>query len=234
MIQRRILPVLLLVSLVLAGCGVLPSAQERSLTVTGTGSVNVAPDIANVSLGVQTVGDDIAQAVAENNRRAQRVQDAAREAGVANEDIQTAYFYVSPQPQYDEHGNPTGVVTYWVDNTINVMLRQIGGLGDLLQAAIDAGATSVQGVSFSVDDPSQAEDQARQEAVDDAHGRAEMLATAAGVSLGAPISISTVVSLPGPQPMAGADTAAGAGSGVPVTAGTTEVQVQVIVVYGLR
>jgi uncharacterized protein YggE len=234
MIQRRILPVLLLASLVLAGCGALPGAQERSLTVTGTGSVNVAPDIVTVSLGVQTVGDDIAQVVAENNRWAQRVQDAAREAGVADEDIQTVYFYVSPQPQYDESGNPTGVVTYWVDNTINVTLRQIGGLGDLLQAAIDAGATSVQGVSFSVDDPSQAEAQARQQAVDDARGRAEMLAAAAGATLGAPISISSAVSLPSPQSVSRADAATAASSGVPVTPGTTEVQVQVTVMYGLR
>jgi uncharacterized protein YggE len=234
MIQRRVLPFVLLASLVLAACGALPGSQQRSLSVTGTGSVNVVPDVVTVSLGVQTVSSNIAQAVADNNRRAGQVQQAAREAGVADADIQTVYFYVTPQQQYDTSGNPTGIVTYWVDNTINVTLRQTDKLGELLQAAIDAGANSVQSVSFSVDDPSQAEDQARQEAMDDARGRAEMLATAAGATLGEPISISTNVYLPGPTASYRMDTAAGVGGGVPVTVGTTEVQVQVSVVYELR
>lgn len=234
MIQRRVLPVLLSASLLLAGCGAISGSGPRSLSVTGSGSVNVAPDIVRVSLGVQTVGDNIAQVVAENNRRAEQVQDAARAAGVADEDIRTVYFYVSPQQQYDEFGNPNGITTYWVDNTLDVTLRQIDGLGALLQGAINAGANSVQSVSFSVDDPSQAEDQARQEAMDDARGRAEMLATAAGATLGEPISISTNVYLPGPTASYRMDAAAGVGGGVPVTPGTTEVQVQVSVVYELR
>ncbi|MEW6566573.1 MAG: SIMPL domain-containing protein [Chloroflexota bacterium] len=229
MSSRRIILSLALLSLVLAGCGAAAPAQQRSLAVTGTGKVEVAPDIVTVNLGVQTTGEDIAQVVADNNRRAERVKQAVIALGVAEDDVRTISFYVSPQPQYDENGNPTGVTIYWVDNTVTVTLRQIDQLGRLLQAAVDAGANSIQGVSFSVDDPSSAEDQARQLAMEDARARAEMLAQAAGAALGDPISISTSVSVPAPY-VAGI----GGGGGVPVSPGMAEVQVQVYVTYELE
>lgn len=220
---------LALVGLVLAGCRVIAPGQQRSLVVTGTGKVELAPDIVTVNLGVQTVGKDIAQVVAENNRRSQGVQQAVMGLGVASEDVRTISFNISPQAQYDENGKPTGETVYWVDNTITVRLRQIDQLGRLLQAAVDAGANSIQGVSFSVDDPSAAEDEARQLAMQDARARAEMLAQATGDTLGAPLTISASVYVPSPY-AAGI----GGGGGVPVSPGMTEVQVQVFVTYELK
>jgi uncharacterized protein YggE len=155
---KRLLPLFMLFSLAASACGAVTGGTEtRTLTVTGTGTVSVPPDIVVVSLGVQTVGPDIARAVASNNEAAGAVQAAARELGVADEDIRTTYFYVSTQQQYDEFGNVTGEVTYWVDNTISLTLRDTSKLGDLLEAAVDAGANSISGVTFSVDDPSAAE-----------------------------------------------------------------------------
>lgn len=230
---KRLLPLFLLLSLLASACGALPwGAAQRTLTVTGTGSVHVAPDIVIVSLGVQTVGPDIARAVSQNNDAAAAVQAAARELGVAAEDIRTTYFYVSTQQQYDEFGNVTGEVTYWVDNTITVTLRDTTKLGDLLESAVDAGANSISGVNFSVDDPSEAEEQAREDAVEDARQRADMLAAAAGATLGDLVSIGTT-SVGGPIPYA-MEFGIGGGGGVPVSPGTSEVTVQVTVVYELR
>ncbi len=226
---RQAIVAVVLVSLVLAGCGAAAPAQPRTLVVTGTGKVEVAPDLVTVNLGVQTVGEDIAQVVAENNRRSQRVQQAVLALGVAQEDVRTISFNVSPQEQYDETGNPTGVTVYWVDNTVTVTLRQVDRLGELLQAAVDAGANTIQGVSFSVDDPSAAEAEARQLAMQDARARAEMLAQAAGAALGEPVSINTSVFVP--SPYAGG---IGGGGGVPVSPGMAEVQVQVYVTYELK
>jgi hypothetical protein len=228
---KRVFPILLL-SLALAACATLGSGEQRTLSVTGSGSVSVPPDIVTVSLSVQTINDNVAQAVADNNRRAQRVQDAVSALSVAAEDIRTTYFYVTPQQHYDDFGNPTGEVTYYVDNTITVTLRQIDLLGNLLQAAVEAGANSIQAVSFSVEDPSQAEDEARQEAMEDARDRAEMLAAAAGATLGDPISITTNVYTPfSGEALYGAGVG---GGGVPVSPGMTEVQVQVSVIYELK
>lgn len=226
---KQAIAALLLASLALAGCRAFAPAQPRTLTVVGTGKVEVVPDVVTVNLGVQTVGEDIAQVVAENNRRAQRVQQAVTGLGVAQEDVRTVSFYVSPQPQYDDTGSPTGVTLYWVENTITVTLRQIDRLGQLLQSAVDAGANSIQGVSFSLDDSSAAETEARALAMQDARARAEMLAQAAGAKLGAPISINT--SVIGPSPYAAG---IGGGGGVPVSPGMAEVQVQVFVTYELK
>lgn len=229
MTAKRVIIGLALVSAALAGCGAISPRQQRSLVVSGTGRVEVAPDIATVNLGVQTVGEDIAQVIADNNRRSQRVQQAVLALGVAPDDVRTISFHVSPQAQYDENGQPTGVTVYWVNNTIAVTLRQIDQLGRLLQAAVDAGANSIQSEGFRVDDPSAAEDEARRLAMQDARARAEMLARAAGATLGDPLTITTSVHVPSPW-------AAGIGAGgdVPVSPGMTEVQVQVFVTYELK
>jgi len=235
MLTKRVFPVVLLLSLLLAACGA-GAAPERTLTITGTGTVHVTPDIVSVSLAVQTQDRDVAHALAENNQSAQRLLAAARSAGVADADMGTTFFAVTPQPQYDPTtGNPTGEVIYLVDNTITVTLRDVSRLGELLQVAVDAGANNIQGVSFSVDDPSAAEDQAREQAMTDARTRAEMLATAAGATLGAPISISTSVYQPYVLGGYRVEAAMGiGGGGVPTTPGTTDVQVQVFVTYELR
>jgi len=235
MLTKRVFPAVLLLSLLLAACGA-SAAPERTLSITGTGTVHVTPDIVSVSLAVQTQDGDVAQALAENNRRAGRLLAAVRNAGVADADMGTTFFAVTPQPQYDPMtGNPTGEIIYIVDNTITVTLRDVSRLGELLQVAVDAGANNIQGVSFSVDDPSAAEDQAREQAMTDARTRAEMLATAAGATLGAPISISTSVYQPYVVGGYRAEAAMGiGGGGVPTTTGTMDVQVQVSVTYELR
>ena len=234
MLRKSLVLLVLFSAVVLAGCSLLPGGStERTVSVTGTGSVSLPPDIVVVNIGVQTQGDNVAQAVAENNRRAQQVTEAILAAGVAEEDVRTTYFSVSPQQQYDPQGMPTGAVTYWVDNTVTATLRQVDQLGGLLEAALGAGANSINNVQYGVDDTSEAELEARQQAMDDARQRAELLAAAAGATLGEPISISTSAT--------GTDFAAasavggiGGGAGVPVSAGSTEVQVQVYIVYSLR
>lgn len=238
MMRRSLLPIVLLLSLVLGACsGLSGSGVTRTLSVTGTGTVTLAPDIVTVSLGVQTQGEDVARTVADNNRRLERVIAAAVEAGLASEDIRTTYFSVSPQQQYDPQGMPTGAVTYWVDNTLTVILRQPETLGSLLQAVLVAGANTIQGVSYGVDDTRQAESEARDEAMEDARERAELLAGAAGAALGDPLSISTVSAGPAygaSYGLGGIGGGAEAAVAVPVSPGSTQVQVQVYVVYELK
>ena len=162
MLRKSIVLLFLCSAVVLAGCGAASGGSaERTVSVTGTGSVSLPPDIVVVNIGVQTQGDNVAQAVAENNRLAQQVTDEILAAGLAPEDVRTTYFSVSPQQQYDPQGNPTGAVSYWVDNTVTAKLRQVDQLGSLLEAALGAGATSINGVTFGVNDTSEAEVQAR-------------------------------------------------------------------------
>lgn len=233
--RKTIFLAVALLGLLLSACGAAGAQTPRTITVSGSGAVRVAPDVVTVNFGVQTIGQNVAGVVTDNNRRAERLQQAVLDLGVAPEDVRTLYFSVSPQPAFDEFGNPTGVVTYWVDNTISVTLREVERLGVLLRAAIEAGATGVQGLAFSVDDTEPFEAQARQQAMDDARARAQLLAGAAGAALGDPIQISTSFYGPAYDGFLRAEPAMGiGGGGVPVEAGTTEVRVDVTVVYALR
>jgi uncharacterized protein YggE len=153
---------------------------------------------------------------------------------VAPEDVQTTYFSISVQPRYDEFGNPTDDVSYWVDNTITITLRDTALLGDLLGKTLASGANSVQGLTYTVSDEASVLEPARQEALNDAQAQAVQLASAGGMTLG-PI-LTVVESTGGPttglQPYGG-EQAAAAGA-VPTTPGTLEYSVQLHVTYELR
>ena len=233
--RTRSFPILLLAATWLAGCAVLNPA-ERSISVPGRGEVLVAPDVVSVTLGVQTRDPNVAVAVEENNRLAAAIMEAARQAGVADSDMQTSYFNVYAQPEYDQSGVLMNQVTYWVDNNLTVRLRDVDRLSELLQDAVDAGATNIYGVTFSVAETTAAEVEARAEAMADAQSRAEQIAADAGLTLGEPITISTGVALP-PQPIyygAAGYGIGGGGEGPPVSTGTNTVVVDVTVSYTLR
>ena len=150
---RSILPVIAAAGLLLGACKPVTSpAPSETLSVTGTGHVTVPPDIITLTLGVQTRGSDIGAAVAENSRIAEQVMASLANAGVAPEDMQTAYFNVYTQVRYDEFGSPTDEVTYFVENTLTAVLRDTSQLSAALQGALDQGANSVQNVTYGLDD----------------------------------------------------------------------------------
>jgi len=228
------LAVLLVAALGLSACsGTAAQAQPHTISVTGTGIARLAPDIVLITLGVHTQGTDVAEAVSENNQRAAGVMEVIRQAGVADADIGTANFSVYTQQQFDATGTPTGEILYSVDNNINVTLRQIAELGDLLEAALRAGANSVQGVTYSVEDPTEALDAARLEAMRDAQDQAQQLAAAAGLQLGPVQTVGEPSYYPVPV-YAAPSYGKGGGGGVPTTAGTLEYTVQLSVVYTVR
>jgi uncharacterized protein len=232
--MRKVFPLLLLVGLALGACtGSQP--LQRTLSVTGAGTVHVEPDIAVVSLGVQTTGADVGAAVQENNRRARAVADTLIEKGVASADLRTTNFYVSSQPRYDPMGMPTGETTYTVDNTLLFTLREPDRLGEILQLALRAGANSVQSVGYGVADPSVPMDEARQMAIEDGKHQAEQLAVVAGASLGSVLGISDGGYAPPIYYEAPAfGKGGGGGGGVPVESGTLEYQAYVSLTYELK
>lgn len=226
---------LLILAVALTGCSAYGlGSAERTIAVTGQGTVVVPPDTVVLTLGVQTRGTEVGPTVAGNNRAAEQVIQAVTALGVAGEDVQTTYFSISTQPRYDQFGNVTDEVTYWVDNSITVTLHDISQLGELLTQALARGANSVQGVSFTLSDRAAALVPARSQALDDARRQAEQVAAAAGVTLGDIISLteSTSGPNPGPRPLTGEQ--APVTSGVPTTPGSLELSVYLSVVYEIR
>ena len=190
-----------LVALALGACSPTIQAETappvRTLNVNGAGQGMLSPDIAYIYIGVHTEEDTAAEAVAVNNDETQQVIEALKKAGVDAKDIRTTNFSIWPNQQYSPDGQPMGT-RYVVDNSVFVTVRELDNLGDLLDAAVEAGANSINSIQFDVADKTDAVKKAREEAVKDAKSQAQELAGAAGVKLGEIQSISFYDSVPVP------------------------------------
>jgi hypothetical protein len=211
-------------------------AALRTLTVSGTGKISLQPDIAYIYVGVHTEKPGAAEAVAENNTKTQKLIDALKAAGVAANDIQTSSFSIYQNNQYGPDGKPTSS-NYAVDNTVNLTVRKLTQLGDLLDAAVKAGANNVNSIQFDVADKTKALSAARTAAVKTANTQAAELATAAGVSLGSIQSIQYSDATPSPifqgKGMGGGGSTA-ADIAVPINPGQMDITVSVTIAYEIK
>ncbi|MCI0520418.1 MAG: SIMPL domain-containing protein [Chloroflexi bacterium] len=210
-----------------------PQETPRTLNVTGTGRAYLSPDVAYIAIGVHTEDKDAAEAVAANNTRSQKVADALKTFKVDAKDIQTMNFSIFPQQQYDQAGQLTGLI-YVVDNTVYVTLRDLDKVGEIISAAVEAGANSINSIQFDVEDKSAALNEARKNAVADAVAQAKVLSQAAGVELG---QIQTISSYGSGYPVPLYDAKAygvGGGSPTPVSPGQLVLSVDVNIVYALK
>jgi uncharacterized protein YggE len=211
-------------------------SPAQTITVVGQGSVRSEPDIAQVSIGLETSGETIAEAVAENGTKMTAMLQALEAAGIDEKDIQTTHYSVQinryPEPMPRVAGSEAGepAPQYLVSNMVNVTIRDLNSVGDVLDTVIEAGANNIWGVSFNVEDPSDAQAEAQAEATADARARAESLAALNGVELGPVMSVSEVVGGGGvPVALMAVERAAG-GAG-PISPGEVEVNYQVQVTY---
>lgn len=214
--------------------------QERepaTLSVSGTGEVFVAPDMATLLIGVESRADSASAAVADNNQAAQRIIATLKEAGIEAKDIQTANFSVSPvydETSYQRREGPR-IIGYQATNQVVARIHDLDGLGEVLDATVGSGANRIDGLNFGVDDDEEVRDEARKRAIEDARRKADTLAEAAGVKLGAIRSISEG-GFSGPIPMYDmrASAAAPEAMAVPIERGQTMLSAQVQVVWEIQ
>jgi hypothetical protein len=157
---------------------------ERMIVVSGEATVRRVPDLAVVSLTVSVRDRQTAPARDGANRRASAILARLREIGVPEADIQASSLTV--QPTYDHGRGAPKVTGYQASRPITVRVRDIGLLGTILDGLADDGATQVHGSSMELADPEAASREALAAAVGVARSRAEALASAAGLTLGAP------------------------------------------------
>lgn len=212
----------------------ISSGNVATVSVSGIGSVSVSPDTASVQLGVTVTDTTLADAQAAASTQMEAVIAALEAAGVEDKDIQTSSYYVSVVQNYDSNGNPSEVVSFQVQNMVNVIIRDIAKVGDVLDGAVAAGANTIYGVNFYVDDATAAASQARTLAVEDARQRAEELAAAAGKTLGDVVSITEGYSAGPIYGRGGAGMAEAAAPSTPIQAGMTTIEISVTVVYELN
>jgi uncharacterized protein len=203
-------------------------AAERLITVTGQGMVAVAPDTATIRIGVTSQGKTAREASAANAQQMTKVLGAIEQSGIAKKDIQTSR--LSLQPQYDPKNGANRLLGFQVTNQITVRIHNIDNLPSLLDKAIAAGANEMSGIEFLVSGESKALDQARADAIADAHRKAELYAKAAGAKVGKVVAIVEQGSSPPPRPFQALRSSAGA---VPVAPGEQTLQATVTVSYEL-
>lgn len=204
------------------------------LSVSGQGEARIAPDMATVQLGVTTQAATAAEAMRQNATQQGAVIAALKEAGIAEKDIQTSGLNLNPMMDYGENRAPQ-VTGYQASNMVAVRVVAIGDLGKVLDAIVSAGANEINGISFGRQDGADAEDEARRAAVADARHKAEVLAEAAGLSLGRLLSLQDGAAPDLPQPMMRmAADAAPVPEAVPVQAGELAMGATVQMVYALR
>lgn len=219
----------------------VPSAEAvgfgQVISVTGTGTAQVAPDRVTFTVGVQTVEENVDTAVNQNNARVAATIAALKKAGATDKDIRTTNFFIMPQQQYNNQGQLPRIIGYQVSNNVTVTRNDVTSASKLLQAAISAGVNQASGLSFEVSDPSKGRDQGLIAAFNDARSKATVLAQAAGRTLGRALTISEGVrpDYPRPVPMAmKAGVANEAVSEVPVESGAQMMSYTVSVVFELR
>jgi|SaaInl7_200m_RNA_FD_contig_31_306882_length_750_multi_8_in_0_out_0_1 uncharacterized protein len=213
-----------------------PNEVQNQIHVVGSATIEAAPDIAQVQLGVQTFAETLDEAMAENNQRADGVIAALKAGGVAEADIKTTSFNVYPQRDFRKEDGIGEIVGYWVNNSVAATLRDLNSVGRLLEGAIEAGANNVNSLAFTLDDFEAVRAEARVKAMENAQERAASLAQAAGMELGKPIRIDEVGYGGGPIYNRGDyDEAMGADIGqVPVAPGELVVTAQVDVYFEIH
>jgi uncharacterized protein len=195
-VRWSLMALLALVALLAVACG--PASVQgqsvaapgaRTITVIGQGEAFGTPDQAEVQVGVEIFAPTVAQATTENEGIIEAILEALGDLGIAERDIQTTNYSLFAEQRYGDNG-PEGIVGYRVSNQVNVTIRDISAVGEVLQATMDAGANSIYGVRFSVADPAELQNEARAAAMADARARGEALAELGSVSLGEIVSIS--------------------------------------------
>jgi len=202
-----------------------------TIVVSGTGRVAVQPDVADLRLGVTVAKPTVEAARGEAAATMDAILRAVDGAGVARADVRTAM--LSVQPRYDYRDGRAAVLTgYEIANVVEVSVRDLSALGDVIDATLTAGATSMDALSFRLADPRPAEREARRQAMAEARSRADFLAEAAGVTVQGVSDIVEGQPVRPPGPVAKAERMAlAADPGTPVEAGTLEVAVTVSVTY---
>ena len=164
----------------------LAEEDAHVIRVSGNATVTVAADTATLQIGVTTRKDTVAEAQQENSEIMHRVIRAVLDTGVAENDVITSQFNVFTGRDYgtDEKGNETVREYYEVNNMLSVVVREMSLLGKVLDAGMAAGANQTYGISFSSTKENEAYQKALTRAVEDAQQKAQVLAAAAGKTLG--------------------------------------------------
>ena len=235
-----VIGLVLVISLLLIGCESQETtgangSQQTGVWVSGTGKVTAVPDVAIFSLGVEAQEKTVKEAQSEAISAMNAIITALKANGVAEKDIQTQWYNISPVMKWVEDTNEQITIGYKVTNMATVKIRDISKAGATIDAVAEAGGnlTRINSISFTMNDPTAYNNQAREKAMQDANAKAEQMATLAGITLGKPIYISETSSYI-PTPYYLKDYAEGGSPSTPISPGELDITLTVQVGYAIE
>ncbi len=182
----------LMLVVISAGCG--GDAQDQypsSISVTGTGTAYGDAEIASIVFGVDLLRSDPGEAVDQAARMMDEAISALQEMGIQAEDMKTTSYSLWPEQQYDYNTySYTGDTDYHVSHYIQVDVRDLDSVGDVLSALVGSGSNTIQSVTFRMENADSLMRIARTRAVDDAREKAQQIADQLGMELGEPTYVS--------------------------------------------
>ena len=208
--------------------------RATTLSLSAFGEVKAAPDMATISLGVQTQAPSAAQAMQQNAARMSRVVAVLKGAGIEGRDIQTSGLSLGAQYDYQPN-QPPRLTGYQAANEVTITVNELSRLGAALDAVVTAGANQVSGVAFGLKDPKAAEDEARRRAVQALQAKADLYATAAGYRVSRLVNLSEGggYAPPRPVPMLAVRAMSAAAPATPVEAGELDIRIDITGLYEL-
>src|SRR3954454_23156659 len=207
--------------------------MKRTITVPGAATVTVEPDIASVRLGVNVMADTAGAARESAAQTMNAILEAVLAQGVVRRDVRTSLVSLSPTMDYSGNKGPR-ITGYQVQNTLAVTLRNLPRAGELIDAALGAGASTLDSLEFRLEDPGSATDEARKGAMDDARARATTIARAAGAKLGDVLAVNEDSPGSGPVPFPAARMSLKAeDASTPVESGSQEISVALTVTFAI-
>lgn len=172
---------------ILGACGARSvlafNPNQQGITVNGEGTVTVKPDMARVTLGMESMAASAREAQRKNAGVMNNIVAELKRLGLADKDIQTTDFNLFPERKYDKATGRNQIVGYRAANQVTVTIRNLSKLGTAIDQSIQAGANYVQNVIFSVESPEKWREQAIASAVKEARSKADALAKASGMSI---------------------------------------------------
>lgn len=223
------------VTAILLSAGMASADDEapRTLSVTGSGVVQAAPDMAEITVGVSTIAPTAREALDSNNDQTMKVFTFLRSAGVEDKDMQATNLSVSPRyrnTRSNENGPPE-IIGYMVNNSVRVAVRDLASFGSVIDGVVTAGGNNINGIQFDVSERKALTREASANAVRDAIEQAENIAAAAGVKLGRILSISQSGNSRPPQAMLVRSMAA---ESVPIAAGELSIGASAAIVFAIK
>jgi hypothetical protein len=217
------------------------AAPPTRIVVSAMGTASRAPEQAVVSLAVETAARTARQAADENAQRMNQLIAALRRLDIPEDQIRTVAYNMYPEYRQWDGRDPEQanrqpeIIGYRVTNMVSVTVDGASRAGAVIDAALGAGANRVDGLNFQLRNPDAVRAEALREAMSKARAEAGLLAEAAGLTLGAPMEISTSYGYQPPMPpMPMMMDRAEARAPTPVAPGTVEVQASVSIVYAAR